>query len=69
MLYYYENIIISVKSSVMMNKRLYYMDNTLRYYLPIAGPGTREPCKGNESSFRICLGFTPKWYRDRLKID
>ena len=41
----------------------------LRYYLPIAGPGTREPCRGDESSFRVCLGFTPKWYRDRLGID
>ena len=44
-------------------------NNNLRYYLPIAGPGTREPCQGNESSFRVCLGFTPKWYRDRLEID
>ena len=43
--------------------------NTLRYYIPIAGPGTREPCRGDESGFRLCLGFTPKWYRERLGID
>ena len=41
----------------------------LRYYLPVAGPGTREPCRGDESGFRVCLGFTPKWYHDRLGID
>ena len=41
----------------------------LRHYTPIAGPGTREACDGDESSFRVSLGFTPKWFHDRLGID
>jgi hypothetical protein len=30
-------------------------DYTLRSYIPIAIPGTREPCTGNESNFRAVL--------------
>jgi hypothetical protein len=44
-------------------------DYTLRNLIPIASAGNREPCTGNESPFRVSLGFTPKWYRDRLGID
>jgi uroporphyrinogen-III decarboxylase len=44
-------------------------DYTLRNHIPIAGAGNREPCTGNESSFRVALGFTPKWYKDRLGIN
>jgi len=41
----------------------------LRNHIPICGSGNREPCTGNESYFRAVLGFTPKWYNDRLGID
>lgn len=41
----------------------------LRNHIPLSGPATREPCDGNESPLRVSLGFTPKWYRDRLGID
>lgn len=44
-------------------------DYRLRNHIPIAGSGNREPCTGSESPFRVSLGFTPKWYRDRLGID
>jgi uroporphyrinogen-III decarboxylase len=44
-------------------------DYTLRNHIPIAGTGNREPCTGNESSFRATLGFTPRWYYDRLGVD
>ncbi|MFA6507401.1 MAG: hypothetical protein WCT14_14980, partial [Treponemataceae bacterium] len=41
----------------------------LRNHIPLSGPATREPCDGTESPMRISIGFTPKWYRDRLGID
>lgn len=41
----------------------------LRNHIPLSGPATREPCDGNESPLRVSLGFTPKWYRDRLGTD
>lgn len=41
----------------------------LRNHIPLAGPATREPCDGTESPMRVSLGFTPKWYRDRLGTD
>ncbi|HCT89882.1 MAG TPA: hypothetical protein DF613_00640 [Lachnospiraceae bacterium] len=44
-------------------------DYTLRSYIPISGPGLREPCRGDESDFRVSLGFTPLWYQERLGID
>ena len=44
-------------------------DYRLRNHIPIAGSGNREPYTGNENPFRVSLGFTPKWFRDRLGID
>ncbi len=41
----------------------------LRNHIPLSGPATREPSDGNESPLRVSLGFTPRWYRDRLGID
>lgn len=41
----------------------------LRNHIPLAGPATREPCDGNESPLRVSLGFTPRWYAQRLGID
>ncbi len=42
---------------------------TLRNYIPISGPATREPCRGDDAFIRPSVGFTPQWYRDRLGID
>jgi hypothetical protein len=44
-------------------------DFRLRNHIPLSGPATREPCDGKESPMRVSLGFTPKWYRDRLGTD
>ena len=41
----------------------------LRNHIPISGPATREPFVGDEADLRVSLGFTPKWYVDRLGID
>ena len=41
----------------------------LRNHIPLSGPATREPCDGSESPMRVSLGFTPKWYVDRLGTD
>lgn len=41
----------------------------LRNHIPLAGAATREPCTGEESSLRVSLGFTPRWYNKRLGID
>lgn len=41
----------------------------LRNYIPISGPATRQPCDGTESPFRLSIGFSPRWYHDRLEID
>lgn len=41
----------------------------LRNFIPIAGTGNRQPCTGNEGTFRATLGFTPKWFHDRLNVD
>ena len=41
----------------------------LRNHIPLSGPATREPCDGTESPMRVSLGFTPKWYADRLGVD
>ena len=41
----------------------------LRNHIPLSGPATREPCDGSEAPMRVSLGFTPKWYVDRLDID
>ncbi len=45
------------------------VDYRLRNYIPIAGPATREPFIGDEPDLRVSLGFTPKWYREKLGID
>jgi hypothetical protein len=42
---------------------------SLRNHIPLSGPATREPCDGTESPMRVSLGFTPRWYRDRLGMD
>jgi hypothetical protein len=41
----------------------------LKNYIPIGAPATRKPCTGNEPDLRVSLGFTPKWYHERLDID
>jgi hypothetical protein len=41
----------------------------LRNHIPISAPATREPCDGSESPLRVSLGFTPRWYHQRLGID
>ena len=40
----------------------------LRNHIPISGPATREPIVGDEAELRVSLGFTPKWYVDRLVL-
>lgn len=45
------------------------MVKQLRNYIPLAGPATRCPCDGTETSFRASVGFTPRWFHDRLGID
>ena len=42
---------------------------TLRNHIPLAGPATREPCDGTEERLRVSLGFTPRWYYDRLGVE
>ncbi len=44
-------------------------DHRLRNHIPVGGPATREPCTGNEEDFRVSIGFTPKWFHQRLGID
>jgi hypothetical protein len=44
-------------------------DFRLRNHIPLGAPATREPCDGTESPLRVSLGFTPRWYRQRLGID
>lgn len=41
----------------------------LRNVIPIAGTGNREPCRGDEAPFRATLGFTPRWFAQRMKVD
>lgn len=41
----------------------------LRHFVPLSGPSTRELATGEESDFRVSLGFTPGWFRKRLGID
>lgn len=45
------------------------VDYKLRNHIPLSGPATREPFIGDEPDLRIVLGFTPKWYHERLGID
>ncbi len=45
------------------------MISQLRNHIPLAGPATRELCDGSEERLRVSLGFTPRWYHDRLGID
>ncbi len=44
-------------------------EGQLRNHIPLAGPATREPCDGSESPLRVSLGFTPRWYHQRLGVD
>lgn len=44
-------------------------NNQLRNYIPISGPATRAPCDGTEGQFRVSIGFTPRWFHQRLGID
>ena len=41
----------------------------LRNHIPLGAPATREPVDGTEGFLRVSLGFTPRWYRERLGID
>lgn len=41
----------------------------LRHFMPLAGPGQREPVQGDESPFRVSLGFTPAWFCRHLDLD
>ena len=41
----------------------------LRNHIPIAGPATREPYNGDESSLRVSLGFVPRKFYQELGID
>ncbi len=41
----------------------------LRNHIPLGAPATREPVDGTEGFLRVSLGFTPRWFRDRLGID
>lgn len=41
----------------------------LRHFIPVSGPGTREPATGEERDFRLSLGFTPRWFHKRLEVD
>ena len=38
-------------------------------YIAPGAPATRRPAAGNEPFLRPEIGFTPKWYRQRLGID
>jgi len=38
-------------------------------YIAPGAPATRRPAEGDEPFLRPEVGFTPKWYRERLKID
>lgn len=41
----------------------------LRNHIPISGPATREPYTGDEPDLRVVLGFTPRWFHERIGID
>jgi len=41
----------------------------LRHFIPLSAPGTRQPAVGNESDFRLSLGFAPGWFHSHLGID
>ena len=38
-------------------------------YIAPGAPATRRPAEGDEPFLRPEIGFTPKWYRERLGID
>jgi hypothetical protein len=44
-------------------------DFKLRNHIPIGGPATREAFIGDESDLKVSLGFTPRWFSERLGID
>ena len=48
-----------------MNRKI----TQLRHHIPIAAPSTREPATGDEPYVRVSLGFTPRWYHERLGVD
>ncbi|MGQ9615501.1 MAG: hypothetical protein ACUVWJ_03775 [Spirochaetota bacterium] len=41
----------------------------LRNHIPIGGVSTREPADGNNSPFRVSLGFDPAWYHKRCGVE
>lgn len=45
------------------------MSSRLISYIAPAAPATRRPAKGNEPYLRPEMGFTPMWFRQKLKID
>lgn len=38
-------------------------------YIALGAPATRRPAQGNEPYLRPEIGFTPRWYYDRLGVD
>lgn len=45
------------------------MKGQLRNHIPLGGPATREPVRGDEPALRVSLGFMPQWYQRRLGVD
>jgi len=41
----------------------------MRNFIPIAGTGCREAYTGGEAPFRATLGFTPRWFAERMDVD
>jgi hypothetical protein len=41
----------------------------LRCHIPIAAPARREAARGDESPFRLVLGFEPRWFHVRCGAD
>jgi hypothetical protein len=41
----------------------------LRNHIPVPGPATREPLRGDEPPVRLSLGFHPRWYAARFEVD
>lgn len=41
---------------------------TLQNFIPVAAPATRKPCREDERSFRLSMGFLPQWYTEHCGI-
>ncbi len=41
----------------------------IRNHIPIGSPARREAADGNESPFRVSLGFEPAWFHQRVGVD